>query len=112
MKDSVKYDKSTSKWFESHIGAQTTVCQCDKCGLFYKPSLGHKCNRNGVTRENITITHPNGYSAVLYGESSMCVYNGRRKVLHTGSRNVNTEAEVMEMLGEMPEFLQKIMEVK
>lgn len=56
--------------------------------------------------------HENGYSAVLYGESSMCVYNGRRKVLHTGSRNVNTEAEVMKMLGEMPEFLQQIMGVK
>lgn len=56
--------------------------------------------------------HENGYSAVLYGESSMCVYNGRRKVLHTGSRNVNTKAEVMEMLAEMPEFFQKIWEVE
>lgn len=54
--------------------------------------------------------HENGYSAVLYGESSMCVYKGRRKVLHTGSRNVNTAEEVMEMLGEMPDFFQKIME--
>ena len=63
-------------------------------------------------KKNITFNHSNGYSAVLYGESSMCVYNGRRKVLHTGSRNVNTEAEVMEMLAKMPEFLQKITEVE
>lgn len=57
--------------------------------------------------ENKWFDHENGYSAVLYGESSMCVYNGRRKVLHTGSRNVNTEAEVMELLETMPEFLKK-----
>lgn len=45
MNDNVKYDNPTSKWFENHIGEQTTVCKCDKCGLFYKPSLGHKCNK-------------------------------------------------------------------
>ena len=39
----VKYDKVTKKWFEKHIGVQTTVCKCDKCNLFYKPILGHKC---------------------------------------------------------------------
>jgi hypothetical protein len=39
----VKYDEATKKWFEKRIGQQTTVCKCDKCGLFYKPSLGHKC---------------------------------------------------------------------
>lgn len=40
----IKYDKKTSEWFRKHVGTETTVCQCDKCGLFYKPSLGHKCN--------------------------------------------------------------------
>lgn len=39
----VNYDKETKKWFNNHFGQQTTVCLCDKCGLFYKPSLGHKC---------------------------------------------------------------------
>lgn len=39
----VKYDRATKAWFDSHIWKQTTVCQCEKCGLFYKPSLGHKC---------------------------------------------------------------------
>lgn len=39
----VKYDRATKAWFNSHIGQQTTVCKCEKCGLFFKPSLGHKC---------------------------------------------------------------------
>lgn len=39
----VKYDKATQKWLREHIGWQTTVCKCDKCNLFYKPILGHKC---------------------------------------------------------------------
>lgn len=43
MNDRVKYDKPTLRWFEQQIGVQTTVCKCDNCGLFYKPSLGHKC---------------------------------------------------------------------
>ena len=41
----MKYDKETEKWFQSHIGYQTTVCICEKCGLFYKPMLGHKCKK-------------------------------------------------------------------
>lgn len=40
----VNYDREAKKWINKHIGCQTTVCMCDKCGLFYKPSLGHKCN--------------------------------------------------------------------
>lgn len=39
----INYDKATKKWLNNHIGQQTTVIMCDKCGLFYKPSLGHKC---------------------------------------------------------------------
>ena len=39
------YDKNTKKWFRNNINSQTTVCKCDKCGLFYKPLLGHSCNR-------------------------------------------------------------------
>lgn len=34
-----------SKAIKEFIGQQTTVCQCEKCGLFYKPSLGHKCKK-------------------------------------------------------------------
>lgn len=37
------FDEVTKKWFRSHVGQETTVCKCEKCGLLYKPSLGHKC---------------------------------------------------------------------
>lgn len=38
----VELDPDTKAWFKTHPGAQTTVIQCPKCGLYYKPSLGHK----------------------------------------------------------------------
>ena len=38
-----QFDTETRKWFVRHIGAETTVQQCEKCGLWYKPILGHKC---------------------------------------------------------------------
>lgn len=37
------YDKATEEWFSKRPGQESTVEQCDQCGLFYKPSLGHKC---------------------------------------------------------------------
>lgn len=39
----IRYDKETEKWFKNHIGEETTVVKCEKCGLLYKPCLGHKC---------------------------------------------------------------------
>lgn len=39
----VKIDKTTKEWLENHFGAQTTVCKCEKCGLYYKSILGHEC---------------------------------------------------------------------
>jgi len=41
--DKVRYDKATQKWFNENPDAETTVCECEYCGLFYKPSLGHNC---------------------------------------------------------------------
>ena len=39
-----KFDKKTEKWFKNMPeGTQTTVMTCEKCGLSYKPSLGHNC---------------------------------------------------------------------
>ena len=43
----MKYDKRTQWWFANHILETTTVEQCKKCGLFYKPSLGHECEVKG-----------------------------------------------------------------
>ena len=37
------FDKATEKWFREHPCSETTVAKCDKCGLFYKPILGHTC---------------------------------------------------------------------
>lgn len=39
------YDKITQKWFSENSNAETTVCECEYCGLFYKPSLGHNCSK-------------------------------------------------------------------
>ena len=41
-------DKETEKWFKRQPpDTQTTVRKCEKCGLFYKSSLGHKCKKRG-----------------------------------------------------------------
>ncbi len=45
QKETVKYDATTMAWFKAHLFAETTVVKCEKCGLYYKPSLGHKCKR-------------------------------------------------------------------
>lgn len=37
------FDKATEKWFREHPCSETTVTQCEECGLFYKPRLGHTC---------------------------------------------------------------------
>ena len=39
------FDDITEQWFKEHPGAETTVMSCDKCGLSYKPSLGHDCKK-------------------------------------------------------------------
>jgi len=53
------------------------------------------------------VIHGNGYSGVLYGESSLSVYNPEGKeVLHTGTRNVNTEQEVLDLLDAMPTMME------
>lgn len=46
-----KYDIETQKWFNAHPFHCTTVCRCNKCGLFYKPSLGHVCKESVNTNE-------------------------------------------------------------
>lgn len=49
----IKYDSTTKKWFDSlpittRLTIQTTVMQCEECGLWYKPSLGHTCKKRKV----------------------------------------------------------------
>ena len=42
-----QYDEATKKWFRDRPGIwpETTVMRCPDCGLYYKPSLGHKCKK-------------------------------------------------------------------
>ena len=47
------YDKETTEWFRSHIVQQTTLCRCEKCGLYYKSSLGHRCRKWGNRKEYV-----------------------------------------------------------
>lgn len=44
----VRYDYATEKWFKKHPMHETTVMQCEACGLYYKPSLGHRCKKKGT----------------------------------------------------------------
>ena len=58
-----------------------------------------------------TIHHPNGYSAKLYGKSSMSIYFRGKEVSHTGSRNVNKDDEVEELLDKYPELMESISKI-
>ena len=37
-----EFDADTQAWFDKNPDAQTTVMQCERCGLYYKPTLGHR----------------------------------------------------------------------
>ena len=39
----VRLDSETEKWSKAHPDHVFTTRQCNACGLFYKPSLGHQC---------------------------------------------------------------------
>lgn len=41
--ESIQDKADLEKWFAAHPHNETTVMKCDKCGLFSKPSLEHKC---------------------------------------------------------------------
>lgn len=44
-----KFDPVTADWIDAHVGVQTTVCKCKRCGLYYKQELGHKCVNEAMT---------------------------------------------------------------
>lgn len=60
----------------------------------------------------VEYTHPNGYSAKLYGKSSMTVMVGGKEVAHTGFRAANTKEEVMELLEIYPSIMQALADHK
>lgn len=57
----------------------------------------------------IDYTGENGYRGVMYGKSSMAVYdkNGVER-MHTGSRGINTLEELKEFVDGFEEFLEKL----
>ena len=59
----------------------------------------------------IDYTSPNVYRGVMYGKSSMAVYdkNGVER-MHTGSRGINTLEELKEFVDGFEEFLESLEE--
>lgn len=43
--EAIGYDERTREWFRKNIDSETTVIRCEKCRLFYKPSIGHECQQ-------------------------------------------------------------------
>lgn len=59
--------------------------------------------------EVIKYTSENGYTGVLYGRSSLSLYDPEgHECLHTGLRNINTYEELVETVNEMPEFMKAL----
>lgn len=53
----------------------------------------------------IDYTSPNGYRGVLYGKSSMRIYDPEgNEIVHTSSRIPNTSEELKEVVEKMPEL--------
>ena len=64
-------------------------------------------------KERIEYTSKNGYKGVLYGKSSLVIYNPDGKMsLHTGFRNIHTYAELVKMVDEHPKFLEMLKRMK
>lgn len=64
--------------------------------------------RKGKT---IKYTSKNGYTGVLYGRSSLAIYNkDGKEVMHTGFRNINTYEELVEEVESFPEFMKLLNE--
>ncbi len=52
----VKLDPATKAWFRTQPPWMvTTLVECEKCGLFYKASLGHKCKKEAEKCSENTI---------------------------------------------------------
>lgn len=84
--------------------------KCPKCPYYeQKTSYGTeivKCHNEKCKPMKIEYKSDNGYTGVLYGESSFSVYDeSGKEVMHTGSRNINTYEELKEQVDEFPKFM-------
>lgn len=41
-------DPNTAAWIDQHVGESTTLFKCKRCGIYYKPSLGHNCKKDAT----------------------------------------------------------------
>jgi hypothetical protein len=51
VNNTIKLDKAAAEWFRENPEKQVTLCSCNKCKLYYKPTEGHKCQEiNNFTK--------------------------------------------------------------
>lgn len=62
--------------------------------------------------KRIEYTSPNNrFTGVLYGESSMSIYDpDGKEILHTGRRTINTYEKLVEEVEEFPAFRQMLLD--
>ena len=59
--------------------------------------------------DKIEYTSQNGYRGVLYGKSSMVIYYpDGKEAIHTGNRTPQTLSELMNVVDEMPDFMEML----
>lgn len=62
--------------------------------------------------DTIKYTSGNGYTGVLYGKSSLAIYNpDGTESMHTGSRSINTYEELVRAVDEHPKFMEMLRKV-
>lgn len=58
----------------------------------------------------IKVHHPNGYAGILYGKSSLAIFDDHGfEIIHTGYRTINTEKELYDVLEKLPEILKEFL---
>ena len=63
--------------------------------------------------KTIKYTSDNGYTGVLYGESSYAIFDADgNERMHTGSRNFNTYEELVEAVDGFPEFFEILTKIR
>ena len=62
-------------------------------------------------KPTIKYTSPNGYTGILYGESSLAVFKpDGTQSLHTGRRNIETYEELVKLVDDHPNLLKILLD--
>lgn len=100
MSQEARYDKATTDWFIKNPDAETTVMECSYCGLFYKPSLGHRCKVKRTVKchkcqlELLPFTYAVKKENNIYCEQ--CFFEDAIKALNAKPVKVNYEGTDIE----------------